>query len=196
MTHTERSESELAGSRFVGSRGPRCSGFWTGRLRREGSRDELACPARGQTDFAQAPVCQPTALSSFCAEGWQSGALRLGRGGRGVLTSGRPGSAPGRDSRVEGQAVRPSAEPGWPEVRLTWGPAYDQAAAEASELASVSVARTGDALAGVLACLAGFHEAERSGALGRLRAVRRDSAAAFVPFGGAVGVAHGRGADR
>ena len=38
-----------------------------------------------------------------------------------------------------------------------------------------------------LACLAGFHEVERSGALGRLRAVRRDSAAAFVPFGGAVG---------
>ena len=81
-------------------------------------------------------------------------------------------------------------------MRLTWGPAHDQAAAEASELESVSVARTGDALAGVLACLAGFHEAERSGALGRLRAVRRDSAAAFVSFGGAVGVAHGRGANR
>ena len=82
-------------------------------------------------------------------------------------------------------------------MRLTWGPAHDQAAAEASELESVSEARTGDALAGVLfACLAGFHEVERSGALGRLRAVRRDSAAAFVCFGGAVGVAHGRGADR
>ena len=49
---------------------------------------------------------------------------------------------------------------------------------------------------GVPACLAGFHEVERSGALGRLRAVRRDSAAAFVCFGGAVGVARGRGADR
>ena len=81
-------------------------------------------------------------------------------------------------------------------MRLTWGPAHDQAAAEVSELASVSVARTGDALAGVLACLAGFHEVERSGALGRLRAARRDSAAAFIGFGGAVGVARGRGADR
>ena len=47
-----------------------------------------------------------------------------------------------------------------------------------------------------LACLAGFHEVERSGALGRLRAGRRGSAAAFVGFGGAVGVARGRGADR
>ena len=37
-----------------------------------------------------------------------------------------------------------------------WGPAHDQAAAEASELASVSEARTGDALAGVPACLGGF----------------------------------------
>ena len=47
-----------------------------------------------------------------------------------------------------------------------------------------------------LACLAGFHEVERSGALGRLRAARRGSAAASVHFGGAVGVARGRGADR
>ena len=81
-------------------------------------------------------------------------------------------------------------------MRLTWGPAHDQAAAEASELESVSGARTGDALAGVLACLAGFHEVDRSGALGKLRAVRRDSAAAFLRFGGAVGVARERGADR
>jgi hypothetical protein len=49
---------------------------------------------------------------------------------------------------------------------------------------------------GSVACLAGFHEVERSGALGRLRAARRDSAAASVLFGGAVGVARGRGADR
>ena len=50
---------------------------------------------------------------------------------------------------------------------------------------------------GVLfACLAGFHEVERSGALGRLRAERRDSAAGSLHFGGAVGVALGRGADR
>ena len=49
---------------------------------------------------------------------------------------------------------------------------------------------------GFLACLAGFHEVERSGALGRLRAARRGSAAAFLVFDGAVGVAHGCGADR
>ena len=54
-----------------------------------GRKDELACPARGQTDFAQAPVCQPTALWLFRAKGWQSGALRLGRGGTRSLTSGR-----------------------------------------------------------------------------------------------------------
>ncbi len=36
---------------MIGSRGARCSGVWTGRLRRKGSRDELACPASGQTNF-------------------------------------------------------------------------------------------------------------------------------------------------
>ena len=45
----------------------------------------------------------------------------------------------------------------------------DRAAAEASELASVSEARPGDALAGVPACLAGFHVVERSGVGGRHR---------------------------
>ena len=63
-----------------------------------------------------------------------------------------------------GEPLGQARSPGGQEVRLTWGPAHDQAAAEASELASVSVARTGDALAGVLACLAGFHEVERSAA--------------------------------
>ncbi|GEM_PF-3263383 len=47
-----------------------------------------------------------------------------------------------------------------------------------------------------IACLTGFHEVERSGALGRFRVACRDSAAASVHFGGAVGVARGRGADR
>ena len=47
-----------------------------------------------------------------------------------------------------------------------------------------------------IACLTGFHEVERSGALGRFRVACRDSAAASVHFGGAVGGARGRGADR
>jgi len=99
------SARSLAALGFVSwGAGSRSSGFWTGRLRREGSRDELACPARGQTNF----------------------------GGQ----------------------------------RMT------EAAAEASELASVSEARTGDALAGVTACLAGFYEVERSGVVGRHRAPR------------------------
>ena len=37
--------------------------------------------AEARLTLPQAPVCQPTALRLFCAEGWQSGALRLGRGG-------------------------------------------------------------------------------------------------------------------
>ena len=69
MTHPERSESSLAGSRFVGSRGPRCSGFWAGRPRREGSRDELACPTRGQTNFGgqrmTRPQRRPASLRAF-----------------------------------------------------------------------------------------------------------------------------------
>ena len=47
-----------------------------------------------------------------------------------------------------------------------WGPAHDQAAAEASELASVSGARTGDALAGGggATCLLPVSAVLRSGA--------------------------------
>ena len=47
-----------------------------------------------------------------------------------------------------------------------------KAAAEASESESVSAARTGDALAGVPACLGGFHEVEGSGVGGRHRTPR------------------------
>ena len=86
-----------------GSRGPRCSGFWAGRLRREGGRDELACPARGQTDFASSaslpafqhrscPVLKAGSLARFV---WVAGA-------RAVLTSGWECGAPGRGSRVKG----------------------------------------------------------------------------------------------
>jgi len=75
-----------------GARGSRCSGFWAGRLGREGGRDELACPTRGQTDI----------------------------GGR----------------RMTGPQRRPAK--------------CD------SESLSVSGARTGDAVAGVVACLGGF----------------------------------------
>jgi hypothetical protein len=52
------------------------------------------------------------------------------------------------------------------------GPAHDRAAAEASELASVSGARTGDALAGGIACLGGFYEVKGSGVGGRHRTPR------------------------
>ena len=52
------------------------------------------------------------------------------------------------------------------------GPAYDRVTAEASGCMSVPGARTGDALAGVLACLVGFHEVERSRVGGKHRAPR------------------------
>ena len=48
---------------------------------------------------------------------------------------------------------------------------------------------------GFFACLTGFHEVERSRALGRFRVACRDSAAASLRIGGAVGVARGRGTD-
>ena len=106
-----RAELRLAVWRALfGSRGPRSSGFWAGRLRREGSRDELACPTRGQTNI----------------------------GGQ----------------RMTGPQRRPArCEPH-------------------RRVASVSGARPGDALAGVPACLAGFHEVDRSGVVGRHRARR------------------------
>ncbi len=49
--------------------GSRSSGFWPGRLRREGSRDELACPARGQTNIGgqrmTGPQRRPASLRAF-----------------------------------------------------------------------------------------------------------------------------------
>ena len=45
----------------------------------------------------------------------------MGRGGRAVPTSGRECVAPGRGLRVVGQAFRPSAEHGRPEVGLELG---------------------------------------------------------------------------
>jgi len=49
------------------------------------------------------------------------GPQRMGRGGRAVPTSGRECAAPGRGLGVGGQAFRPSAEHGRPEVGLTLG---------------------------------------------------------------------------
>ena len=65
-----RAELRLAVWRALfGSRGPRCSGFWAGRLRREGSRDELACPTRGQTNSGgqrmTGPQRRPASLRAF-----------------------------------------------------------------------------------------------------------------------------------
>jgi hypothetical protein len=49
--------------------GSRCSGFWAGRLRRKGSRDELACPTRGQTNIGgqrmTGPQRRPASLRAF-----------------------------------------------------------------------------------------------------------------------------------
>src|ERR1035438_4182567 len=87
-----------------------------------GRKDELACPSRGQTDFAQAPVCQLFSTVLLRAESWQSGALRLGRGGTRF-----PHFWPGVRSvwpwlgGLKGPSRRPSAEHGRPEVRLTLG---------------------------------------------------------------------------
>ena len=55
---------------------------------------------------------------------------------------------------------------------LILGPAHDRTAAEANELASVSGASPGDALAGEIACRGGCHEVERSGVGGRHRTPR------------------------
>src|ERR1035441_5679228 len=77
---------------------------------------------RGQTDFAQAPVCQLFSTVLLRAESWQSGALRLGRGGTRF-----PHFWPGVRSvwpwlgGLKGPSRRPSAEHGRPEVRLTLG---------------------------------------------------------------------------
>ena len=60
-----RAELRLAVWRALfGSRGPRCSGFWAGRLRREGSRDELACPTRGQTNCGGQRMTEAAAEAS------------------------------------------------------------------------------------------------------------------------------------
>ena len=62
-----RAELKLAVWRALfGSRGPRCSGFWAGRLRREGSRDELACPTRGQTGIGGQRMTRPQRRPARC----------------------------------------------------------------------------------------------------------------------------------
>ena len=52
MTHPERSESELAGSRFVGAAGVALFWLLAEQAEEGGRKDELACPTRGQTNFA------------------------------------------------------------------------------------------------------------------------------------------------
>ena len=115
--HPERSESTTGGVAVVAL-------FWLldGQAEGGGRKDELACPSRGQTDFAQAPVCQLFSTVLLRAESWQSGALRLGRGGTRF-----PHFWPGVRSvwpwlgGLKGPSRRPSAEHGQPEVRLTLG---------------------------------------------------------------------------
>ena len=64
-----------------GPRGSRCSGFWLSRLRREGGRTNWPVRAEARLTLPQAPVCQLFSTVVSRAESWQSGALRLGRGG-------------------------------------------------------------------------------------------------------------------
>ena len=71
VCETQRAERSQSGGLWlpVAGRGVAVSGFWTGRLRREGSRDELACPARGQTNFGgqrmTRPQRRPASLRAF-----------------------------------------------------------------------------------------------------------------------------------
>ena len=81
MTHPERSESQLAGSRFVRVAGAALFWLLAGQAEEGGRRDELACPARGQTNFASSASLPAFSTVLSRAESWQSGALRLGRGG-------------------------------------------------------------------------------------------------------------------
>jgi len=71
VCETQRAErSQAGGFGFVSwGAGSRSSGFWAGRPRREGSRDELACPTRGQTNFGgqrmTRPQRRPASLRAF-----------------------------------------------------------------------------------------------------------------------------------
>ena len=108
----------------------------------------------------------PSVCETQRAERSQSGGPWLRVLGRGVALIWRlDGQAEegGEQGRVGLPDQRPDSH---------WGPAHDQAAAEASELASVSEARPGDALAGGTACLAGFYEVEGSGVAEKHRARR------------------------
>jgi hypothetical protein len=64
-----------------GTRGSRCCGFWLNRLRREGGRTSWPVEPEATLTSPQAPVCQLFSTVLSRAESWQSGALRLGRGG-------------------------------------------------------------------------------------------------------------------
>ena len=122
-----RAELRLAVWRALyGSRGPRCSGFWAGRLRRKGSRDELACPTRGQTNIGgqrmTGPQRRPASLRVFPELGpvmrWPGNRLsrRFSRSGgqrsrREAARSALGGSAAGPGCFGGAMGVRRSA---WP----------------------------------------------------------------------------------
>jgi len=129
----------------------------------------------------------PSVCETQRAERSQSGGPWLRVLGRGVALIWRlDGQAEegGEQGRVGLPDQRPDSH---------WGPAHDQAAAEASELASVSEARPGDALAGGTACLAGFQEVEGSGVVGRHRARRSGAVPLFAwRRGGGCAGARGR----
>ncbi len=74
VCETQRAErSQSGGLGFVSwGAGPRSSGFWPGRLRRKGSRDELACPARGQTNIGGQRMTEAAAEASELSERFRS----------------------------------------------------------------------------------------------------------------------------
>ena len=82
MTHPERSESELAGSRFVGDAGVALFWLLAEQAEEGGRKDELACSARGQTNFHpkrqsasfSAPSCPVLKAGSLARFVWVAGA--------------------------------------------------------------------------------------------------------------------------
>ena len=102
MTHPERSESTTGGVAVRRVAGAALFWLLAEQAEEGGRKDELACSARGRTNFASSASLPAYSTQVFCAEGWQSGALRLGRGGTRSLTSGWERGAPGRGSRVIG----------------------------------------------------------------------------------------------
>ena len=125
--------------------GSRSSGFWAGRLRRKGSRDELACPPRGQTNIGgqrmTGPQRRPASLRAFPELGlvmrWPgeppvSTVLRSGTE-RNVEASRRSGSSAASEWSGVGAKQKPTSQAPW-EPRQ--GSSFSRCYARPSEPAS------------------------------------------------------------